>query len=617
MNDIRRILRTLEPVLGRDTAGLIEWRYEREKVKGGVLLPPPQEVLSTGAYRLGRTLWLESEEGDFGLREEELPQHIAIFGRTGSGKTNVAFLLLQELLKKDKPFLIFDWKQSYRPLTAAGCHLYTPGYFEAPFSFNPLDLKNIPEPVQDAYLRQLLSTLMNVYFRDLRLLSVEGAEYLLLRGMDSLKEEKGTFTFIDLYHWLANYKGTFREKDWKSSVMNVLYKLTTGPLGQVLNQEKDIDIEEIIQGKTLVELHWLGSPKDKSFVMQALLLQLYYQFSREVPSRELRFMIFIEEAHNVLLKHLKGYETVVEIVLRQIREYGVGICLLDQHPSLMSLPALGTYTTIAMSLRTREDLAAMEPALNLYGDKDYLNQLKVGQGIVKLQDRILKPFLVQFPPAEIRNEAILSLMPVIPPESEGNRLSEDGVKLLTHIHALPTAAVTERYMALDMKPKRGNKARQELEKAGLVHPYPIKTPQGRVMLFEITEIGKEKLRDRGIDTGSPKRKGSLLHQYWVQKTKESYERQGYWVREEFPVGKGKSVDLVAEKGTERIAIEIETGRSDALGNIRKCLESGFEDIRVVAIYPEMRTKILEVLDRAGVRGKKVRIMTPFELSSPR
>jgi len=601
----------LEPVLGRDTSGLIEWRYEHEKVKGGILLPPPREVLSTGTYRLGRTLWLESEEGDFGLREQELPQHIAIFGRTGSGKTNVAFLLLQELLKKDKPFLIFDWKQSYRPLTTAGCHLYTPGYFEAPFSFNPLDLKNIPKPVQDAYLRQLLSTLMNVYFRDLRLLSVEGAEYLLLRGMDYLKEEKGTFTFIDLYHWLANYQGMYREKDWKSSVMNVLYKLTTGPLGQVLNQGKDIDIEEIIQGKTLVELHWLGSPKDKSFVMQALLLQLYYHFSREAPSRELRFMIFIEEAHNVLLKHLKGYETVVEIVLRQIREYGVGICLLDQHPSLMSLPALGTYTTIAMSLRTREDLAAMEPALNLYGDKDYLNQLKVGQGIVKLQDRILKPFLVQFPQTAIRQEAILSPTPVIPPESEGNRLSEDGVKLLSHIHAVPVAAVTQRYIALDMKPKRGNKARQELEKAGMIHPYPVKTPQGRVMLFEITEMGKEKLRDRGIDPTSPKRKGSLLHQYWVQKTKEYYEEQGYWVREEFPLGKGKSVDLVAEKGTERIAIEIETGQSDTLGNIRKCLDSGFDKIVVVAVEKSTKERIEKKVKKAGMDMQRVSIVVPL------
>jgi len=329
----------------------------------------------------------------------------------------------------------------------------------------------------------------------------------------------------------------------------------------------------------------------------------------------LRFMIFIEEAHNVLLKHLKGYETVVEIVLRQIREYGVGICLLDQHPSLMSLPALGTYTTIAMSLRTREDLAAMEPALNLYGDKDYLNQLKVGHGIVKLQDRILKPFLVQFPQAETRNEAILSLGPVIPPESEGNRLSKDAVKLLSHIHAVPTAAVTERYIAFDMKPKRGNKARQELEKAGMVRPYPIRTPQGRVMLFEITEIGKEKLRDRGIDPTSPKRKGSLLHQYWVRKTREFYEGQGYQVKEEVPVGGGKTIDLVVEQNGNRRAVEIETGKSDVLGNIRKCLEVGFQNLTVVTLSTQVKSRILAALGKEDTWGNRVHIMTAWDLGA--
>ena len=80
MNEIRRILRTLEPVLGRETAGLIAWHYEREKMQGMILLPPPGEVASTGAYRLGRTLWSGREQGNFGLREEELPQHVGIFG---------------------------------------------------------------------------------------------------------------------------------------------------------------------------------------------------------------------------------------------------------------------------------------------------------------------------------------------------------------------------------------------------------------------------------------------------------------------------------------------------------------------------------------------------------
>ena len=54
----------------------------------------------------------------------------------------------------------------------------------------------------------------------------------------------------------------------------------------------------------------------------------------------------------------------------------------------------------------------------------------------------------------------------------------------------------------------------------------------------------------------------------------------YTVHEEFPIGGGKTIDLVAEKGGNRIAIEIETGKSDVESKIQKCFANGFKDIRV-------------------------------------
>jgi len=211
LKDIRTLLRTLESLHGSDVVAPLRWRYEQKRAQGIVLLPPPPEKLSQGLYELGTVIWNGKSASAFGLREKELPQHIAIFGRTGSGKTNTAFLLLEQLLKKGKPFLVFDWKQSYRALSSRhpSIQLFTPGYPTSPFSFNPLKLTNIPERSREAYLRHLLSVLLNVYFQDLRLLSVEGAEYLLLRGLDFLKKEKTVFTFQDLYHWVLNYKGQY------------------------------------------------------------------------------------------------------------------------------------------------------------------------------------------------------------------------------------------------------------------------------------------------------------------------------------------------------------------------------------------------------------------------
>ena len=401
MSDLQNLLDALEDLVGKRVAAPLRWKYEQAKARGIILLPPPHPFEAYGEIQLGEVIWNNEIKGIFGLYDIELPQHIGIFGRTGAGKTNCAFLLLQRLLSMSKPFLVFDWKQTYRPLAKQhNLTLATPGHCFAPFSLNPFDLSNIPAQLHDAYLRHLLSVIMNTYLRELRLLSVEGAEYLLLRAIDSLHNQRPLFTLKDIYLWILQYQGSAREKDWKSTVLNVLYKLTTGPIGLVLNNTRSIDISRFINTNTIIELGWLGSPNDKAFLMQLVLLQLYYHFSQLPPSKKTRFMVLVEEAHNILLEHKGSYETVVEMVLRQIREYGVSLCLIDQHPSLMSLPALGTFCTIAFNLRSPKDTDLMASSLCV-NEPEYFSSLRTGQAIVKIQDRYLKPFLVNFDKADV------------------------------------------------------------------------------------------------------------------------------------------------------------------------------------------------------------------------
>jgi hypothetical protein len=73
-----------------------------------VLLRPPPRELAAGGYPVGMIHYGQDGFYPFGLREPEFIQHIGIFGRSGSGKTNLAYLLLQGLVKAGKPFLVFD-----------------------------------------------------------------------------------------------------------------------------------------------------------------------------------------------------------------------------------------------------------------------------------------------------------------------------------------------------------------------------------------------------------------------------------------------------------------------------------------------------------------------------
>ena len=94
MSDIRTLLRALGSLLGSDTSAPLQWSYEIARSQGIILLRPPPPQLSSGRYHLADVLWGLKSVGKFGLRETELPQHVAIFGRTGAGKTNCAFIFL-------------------------------------------------------------------------------------------------------------------------------------------------------------------------------------------------------------------------------------------------------------------------------------------------------------------------------------------------------------------------------------------------------------------------------------------------------------------------------------------------------------------------------------------
>lgn len=62
-----------------------------------------------------------------------------------------------------------------------------------------------------------------------------------------------------------------------------------------------------------------------------------------------------------------------------------------------------------------------------------------------------------------------------------------------------------------------------------------------------------------------------------------YQSNGYKVEKEVHIGGGKAMDLLATKGMEKIAIEIETGNSDVRKNNRKCKEAGFEKVKVIQL----------------------------------
>jgi len=163
-------------------------------------------------------------------------------------------------------------------------------------------------------------------------------------------------------------------------------------------------------------------------------------------------------------------------------------------------------------------------------------------------------------------------------------MSRDELRFLADVAARPLSTTVARYQRLHLSRRRGNAIRQSLASAGIIEAVPIATRSGQVMLYQLTDHGRKVCEMQGIDPGSLPR-ASLEHRYWVMKAKEHYEKQSYEVTLEHSVPKDGTVDLLAKRPGERVAIEVETGKSDIRENLAKLRGAGFDRVVFLATSP--------------------------------
>ena len=137
--ELKTICKKLKPIIGpradalwiayttadtlkskQDTQALIQMlgvQYLAKTVDDqSVLLPPPSQEAASGEFFLGTIIYGGKKQYPIYLRRENFIKHIGIFSITGGGKSNAAQILLLGLLHKQIPFLVVDWKRSYRAL---------------------------------------------------------------------------------------------------------------------------------------------------------------------------------------------------------------------------------------------------------------------------------------------------------------------------------------------------------------------------------------------------------------------------------------------------------------------------------------------------------------------
>ncbi len=707
MSRVQELCRRLKPVMGRkidrlwsaylaesdaDGRADIEQTLELLAVKhlgadynvDRSPFPPPAKKFSTsGDIKVGSISYAGHSMYPFYLKSGRLKEHILIAGRSGSGKTNLTFVLMEGIMKQGIKVLALDWKRGYRDLMDMHPKLrvYTIGRNISPFRFNPL----IPPPGCEPHLwiKLIIDVIAGAYFGG------EGVISLLVAGLDHLYSQLGVVdrcqtawpTIQDLLAWLRTAKLKGRAAMWQASAERILLAMTYGEFGAVLKTQDNSHVAGLLDHNVVLEMDGLSGSSDRVMFSEALTLYLYRYRLAQGPQRKLTNVIVIEEAHNLLLKKAsESKESILETSIRMVRQYGLGYVFVDQSASLLSQVAFAnSYATLALSQKLRSDVQAIASAMNLSDEqKQALNTLPIGSAVVRLADEHTEAFLVEIPLCAVREGSVsdesvkrrmagyysdsstevagpavsAAISPVPPPHrnsqineniknnkdthppspreskstSDKTRIISDSkpgppceqmnreeIRFLSDVAARPLCTTVSRYQRLHLSRRRGNAIRQSLSSAGIIEPVTIATRSGQVVLYQLTDLGRSVCSTAEIAPGA-RRRESLEHAFWVQKVARHFERKSYEITCEHPVKGNGSIDILAERPGERVAVEVETGKSNVAENLRKIKDAPFDRIVLFATSPSAATVCRKVVDSLGSEKSRIEQLTWLDIS---
>jgi|GEM_PF-1727733 len=594
-------------------------------------LPPEQRI--RGTFNLGPILY-DTSYWLAGLRSGELIQNLAIFGRSGAGKTNAVFHLLRQLMARSVPFVFLDWKRTARhliPLISSRLRVFTPGRKLVPWPFSSLAA---PVGMESRVYRQLFVDMVCEAYT-----LGDGARSMLQQAVAGLDD---TATLTALIEAVEAMPAVDRMRGWKLSAQRALRSLQwVGWIDADTYQPRQ-DPQVLLKQPVVIELDSVATDA-KRFLIPWLCLWLYHARLAQSRRETLDLVIVVEEAHHVLYRRERGQETVMEMLLRQCREVGIGIIVVDQHPSLISPAALGNcYTSIVLNLKNPSDIR-QAAALSQMPEhqRHWLSQLPVGQAVVKLQDRWRQPFLVQFPAMPINKGAMTDqalqqyvnrgfrtgsrgegregaefrrIPPV--PLADG-LLNTSALRFLANVAQDPDAGVKQRYQRLGLAAGTGHRLKVRLLQGGWLEEAVVSVGRTRKVVLRLSKSGQRIIGDldanaNSIDMTNPKdgskqatshndqandsnrSNESLRHHYLKRHYAALFKVMGYATQIEASRVGGR-VDVLATRGRESVGIEVETGRSDVAANVRHGLASRFNCILVAAVDEAALSKVERIL----------------------
>ncbi|HJS28693.1 MAG TPA: helicase HerA-like domain-containing protein, partial [Anaerolineales bacterium] len=380
-----------------------------------------------GTIELGKVILRGQQTANpYVLRLKDLTRHAFIAGVTGSGKTNTIKTLLQQVVSAGVPFLVIEpAKAEYRrllnlPTLRDRLHVFTLGNEPvAPLRLNPFEVVGWPENSVGVHLDLLRSVFIASFGMWTPLPQIlEQCLYGIYtdRGWDILGNQNPRLTgepdlalaFPTLSELAAKVEEVIGRLGYdeeitsrmRAALLTRLNSLRTGGKGAMLDVQRSLPIEDLLESPSVLELEGMGDDDDKAFIIGLLFIRLV-EFRRAEEKRRnapreqgLKHLLVIEEAHRLLTAvgerreeegnpRGKAVETFANL-LAEIRAYGQGVLVADQVPVKLAPEVIkNTNLKIAHRVVAAEDRAALAGAMAMNERQAHsLATLTLGQAAV-------------------------------------------------------------------------------------------------------------------------------------------------------------------------------------------------------------------------------------------
>lgn len=443
---------------------------------------PRSDALVLGeVLRYGRSLGVWAY-----LPTKALPLHVAVFGATGSGKSNFVKHLLKQLLQDHgMPFLVFDPHGEYASMAELlSVEVVDP--VEDDVSINILEApRGIPLDLHIDYVTRSLHALFGSWGPNL--------DRLARSSLHELYRSCRNPTISD---WIyvakkVGEQGGLRTRLALDSLLSRLERMSLGVCGRIFDREHTtLDVAELLSKPMVIDLSQLDLESASLFASTTMVFIIEARRLGVVGSRDVHVTV-VEEAHGFAPRIRRAPDTQEEVVtspatamLKELRKYGEGLILVDQRPSAVTQDALANCNTLVVfRLFENLDKAMAVSALGLNPTKgrgarlaNYISTLNVGHAIARTPDAP-QPFEIKIPlveetitPRKRRRKQSTRLLARIADEVDPR---DKAWQIVSRLSPRESQVVTKLFDTASIRVKElGNKQLlQKLQTLGLVKTY--------------------------------------------------------------------------------------------------------------------------------------------------